>query len=61
MVLVCISFEDIFFGENSGKIFPSGIAADSYKKAVDSAMEKLKKEEVNNHDADLLKLSEPPS
>lgn len=28
----------------SGKIFPSGVAADSYKKAVDSAIEKLSQE-----------------
>lgn len=32
----------------SGKIFPSGIAADSYKKAVESAMQKLKKSEADS-------------
>lgn len=32
----------------SGKIFPSGIASDSYKKAVESAIEKLRNE-VANH------------
>jgi polyamine oxidase len=31
----------------SGKIFPSGVAADSYKKAVDSAIEKLRSLEAN--------------
>ncbi|XVF22923.1 hypothetical protein REPUB_Repub12eG0212600 [Reevesia pubescens] len=31
----------------SGKIFPSGIAADSYKKAVDSAIQKLRELEAN--------------
>ncbi|XP_009611356.1 polyamine oxidase 1 isoform X1 [Nicotiana tabacum] len=33
----------------SGKIFPSGIAADSYKKAVDSAIQKLRSQEGNNN------------
>ncbi|KAG8486439.1 hypothetical protein CXB51_019753 [Gossypium anomalum] len=33
--------------DRSGKIFPSGIAADSYKKAVDSAIQKLKGLESN--------------
>ncbi|KAA3469516.1 polyamine oxidase 1 [Gossypium australe] len=33
--------------DRSGKIFPSGIAADSYKKAVDSAIQKLKGRESN--------------
>ncbi|KAF8403785.1 hypothetical protein HHK36_011891 [Tetracentron sinense] len=31
--------------DQSGKIFPSGIAADSYKKAVDSAIQKLRYQE----------------
>ncbi|GKU88606.1 hypothetical protein SLEP1_g2850 [Rubroshorea leprosula] len=31
--------------DRSGKIFPSGIAADSYKKAVDSAIQKLRDQE----------------
>ncbi|XVF22922.1 hypothetical protein REPUB_Repub12eG0212600 [Reevesia pubescens] len=33
--------------DRSGKIFPSGIAADSYKKAVDSAIQKLRELEAN--------------
>ncbi|OMP10058.1 Amine oxidase [Corchorus olitorius] len=33
--------------DRSGKIFPSGIAADSYKKAVDSAIQKLRDLEEN--------------
>lgn len=32
----------------SGKIFPSGIAADSYKKAVDLAIQKLRDLESNS-------------
>ncbi|KAM7472532.1 hypothetical protein LguiA_010715 [Lonicera macranthoides] len=44
----------------SGKIFPSGIAADSYKKAVDSAIEKLRTDEANHGD-DVANLYEPPS
>ncbi|GLT37086.1 hypothetical protein SLA2020_114220 [Shorea laevis] len=36
--------------DRSGKIIPSGIAADSYKKAVDSAIQKLRNQEVNNVD-----------
>ncbi|OIT40579.1 PREDICTED: polyamine oxidase 1 [Nicotiana attenuata] len=35
--------------DHSGKIFPSGIAADSYKKAVDSAIQKLRSQEGNNN------------
>ncbi|PSS24450.1 Polyamine oxidase [Actinidia chinensis var. chinensis] len=46
--------------DRSGKIFPSGIAADSYKKAVDSAIQKLRNQEANL-ESDLLKLSEPLS
>ncbi|KAF5943628.1 hypothetical protein HYC85_017705 [Camellia sinensis] len=38
-------------------IFPSGLAADSYKKAVDSAIRKLRNQEAN-HDSEL---SEAPS
>ncbi|KAE8727471.1 Polyamine oxidase 1 [Hibiscus syriacus] len=34
--------------DRSGRIFPSGIAADSYNKAVDSALQKLKGLESNN-------------
>ncbi|KAJ8573585.1 hypothetical protein K7X08_010096 [Anisodus acutangulus] len=41
--------------DHSGKIFPSGIAADSYKKAVDSAIQKLRSQEANHHeDASIL-------
>ncbi|XP_057498596.1 polyamine oxidase 1-like isoform X2 [Actinidia eriantha] len=43
--------------DRSGKIFPSGIAADSYKKAVDSAIQKLRNQEANL-ESDLLKFSE---
>ncbi|KAI4323437.1 hypothetical protein L6164_023043 [Bauhinia variegata] len=46
--------------DRSGKIFPSGIAADSYKKAVDSAIQKLKNEEANCVD-DSSKTMDPPS
>ncbi|KAA8515653.1 hypothetical protein F0562_018736 [Nyssa sinensis] len=46
--------------DRSGKIFPSGIAADSYKKAVESAIQKLRSQEAN-HESDISKLSEPPS
>lgn len=49
--------------DRSGKIFPSGIAADSYKKAVDSAIQRLSREA--NHDAstahDVSVLAETPS
>ncbi|KAL2495192.1 Polyamine oxidase 1 [Forsythia ovata] len=38
--------------DHSGKIFPSGIAADSYKKAVDSAIQKLRNQESNLDDDD---------
>ncbi|KAA8520220.1 hypothetical protein F0562_014476 [Nyssa sinensis] len=44
----------------SGKIFPSGVAADSYKKAVESAIQKLRNQEAN-HETDVPRLSEPPS
>ncbi|XP_059649135.1 polyamine oxidase 1-like [Cornus florida] len=47
--------------DRSGKIFPSGIAADSYKKAVDSAIQKLRNEEANNIEAELSELSETSS
>ncbi|KAI3448867.1 hypothetical protein Pfo_005532 [Paulownia fortunei] len=33
--------------DNSGKIFPRGVAADSYNKAVESAIEKLRNQESN--------------
>ncbi|XP_021890814.1 polyamine oxidase 1, partial [Carica papaya] len=45
--------------DRSGKIFPSGVAADSYKKAVDSAIQKLRSQEANYTD-DLSKTNEPP-
>ncbi|KAJ8747044.1 hypothetical protein K2173_011310 [Erythroxylum novogranatense] len=41
--------------DRSGKIFPSGLAADSYKKAVDTAIEKLRHQEAN-HDGEILEL-----
>jgi hypothetical protein len=48
MIVICISrayFYNLFVCWGySGKIFPSGVAADSYKKAVDSAIEKLSQE-----------------
>ncbi|KAF7836076.1 polyamine oxidase 1-like [Senna tora] len=46
--------------DRSGKIFPSGIAADSYKKAVDSAIQKLRSQEAD-HSGDVNKVTEPPS
>jgi polyamine oxidase len=55
----------------SGKLIPSGIAADSYKKAVDSAIQKLRNEEEdeandddannNNNINDGNKVTKPPS
>lgn len=47
--------------DRSGKIFPSGIAADSYKKAVDSAIQELKNQEASFGGVDVSKLIEPPS
>ncbi|KAJ9685637.1 hypothetical protein PVL29_017607 [Vitis rotundifolia] len=50
--------------DRSGKIFPSGVAADSYKKAVESAIQMIRHQEANHHGgggiggADLSKLSE---
>ncbi|XP_054813696.1 polyamine oxidase 1-like [Prosopis cineraria] len=46
--------------DRSGKIFPSGIAADSYKKAVESAIQKLKNQDAD-HGGDVNKITEPPS
>ncbi|XP_028784522.1 polyamine oxidase 1-like [Neltuma alba] len=46
--------------DRSGKIFPSGIAADSYKKAVDSAIQKLKNQDAD-HGGDVSKITESPS
>lgn len=37
--------------DRSGKIFPSGVAADSYKKAVDSAIQRLNNEADNSHES----------
>ena len=48
----------------SGKIFPSGVAADSYKKAVESAIQMIRQQEASHHGgggiggADLSKLTE---
>ncbi|KAK6933840.1 Amine oxidase [Dillenia turbinata] len=39
--------------DRSGKIFPSGMAADSYKKAVESAIQRLRSEEANCNGADV--------
>ncbi|XP_022893255.1 polyamine oxidase 1-like isoform X1 [Olea europaea var. sylvestris] len=46
--------------DDSGKIFPSGIAADSYKKAVESAIRTLRNEE-SNRDANVPVLAETPT
>ncbi|WMV10787.1 hypothetical protein MTR67_004172 [Solanum verrucosum] len=46
--------------DHSGKIFPSGIAADSYKKAVDAAIQKLRSQE-GNHNEDTEDAAETPS
>ncbi|KAL6129954.1 hypothetical protein ACLB2K_068336 [Fragaria x ananassa] len=43
----------------SGNLIPSGVAADSYKKAVDSAIEELRKLEADG--GDVSKVTEPPS
>lgn len=43
--------------DRRGKIFPSGVAAESYKKAVDAAIQKLRTQEAD-HDTDA---SEQPS
>ncbi|PON57535.1 Flavin amine oxidase [Trema orientale] len=45
----------------SGKIFPSGLAADSYKKAVDSAIRQLRIQEAEFRGSDVFKATEPPS
>ncbi|KAF3437936.1 hypothetical protein FNV43_RR20692 [Rhamnella rubrinervis] len=49
--------------DKSGKIYPSGIAADSYKKAVESAIRKLRNEEANpcGGGNNVCKVTEPPS
>ncbi|XP_022898010.1 polyamine oxidase 1-like [Olea europaea var. sylvestris] len=44
--------------DHSGKIYPSGIAADTYKKAVDSAIQKLRNQEANLDAAESSFLSE---
>jgi hypothetical protein len=45
----------------SGMIFPSGVAANSYKKAVDSAIQQLRSQEANRGVADITRVTEPPS
>nr|XP_011469503.1 PREDICTED: polyamine oxidase 1 isoform X2 [Fragaria vesca subsp. vesca] len=45
--------------DRSGNLIPSGVAADSYKKAVDSAIEELRKLEADG--GDVSKVTEPPS
>ncbi|KAM5552204.1 polyamine oxidase 1 [Rosa sericea] len=48
--------------DRSGNLIPSGLAADSYKKAVESAMEKLRELEADAcYDGDVSKVPEPPS
>lgn len=42
----------------SGNLIPSGVAADSYKKAVDSAIEELRKLEADG--GDVSKVTELP-
>lgn len=45
----------------SGNLIPSGLAADSYKKAVESAMEKLRKLEADAcYGGDVSIVTEPP-
>ncbi|CAH9091979.1 unnamed protein product [Cuscuta europaea] len=46
--------------DRSGKIFPSGIAADSYQKAVDSAIHKLRRQQANpdSTDSEVANISE---
>ncbi|CAA2958176.1 polyamine oxidase 1 [Olea europaea subsp. europaea] len=46
--------------DDSGKIFPSGIASDSYKKAVESAIRNLRNED-SNREADVSVLAETPT
>lgn len=60
VVYQLILFYFLFFSCYSGKIFPSGIAADSYKKAVDSAIQKLRSQE-GNHNEDTDDAAETPS
>ncbi|OVA19420.1 Flavin amine oxidase [Macleaya cordata] len=45
--------------DQSGNIFPSGLAADSYNKAVNSAIQELKNQEAKLHGTSTI--SEPPS
>lgn len=40
------------FGCYSGKIFPSGVAGDTYNKAVESAIQKLRTDQ-NTSDSDV--------
>jgi hypothetical protein len=45
----------------SGMIFPSGVAADLYKKAMDSEIQQLKSQEANHGGADVTGVTKPPS
>ncbi|XLS84723.1 hypothetical protein HN51_034889 [Arachis hypogaea] len=49
--------------DRSGKIFPSGIATDSYQKAVDSAIQNLRNQEAESggDHSSTSKVTEPPS
>ncbi|XP_062001690.1 polyamine oxidase 1 [Rosa rugosa] len=48
--------------DRSGNLIPSGLAADSYKKAVESAMEKLRELEADAcYGGNVSKVTEPPS
>ncbi|XP_027354836.1 polyamine oxidase 1-like [Abrus precatorius] len=47
--------------DRSGKIYPCGIAADSYKKAVDSAIQNLRNQESTESRGDCSKITESPS
>ncbi|KAG7014256.1 Polyamine oxidase 1 [Cucurbita argyrosperma subsp. argyrosperma] len=46
------------YDHRSGKIFPSGVAADSYKKAVDTAIQNLRNQGTDADDVSIV--SEPP-
>lgn len=48
------------FARFSGKIFPSGLAADSYKKAVDSAIDKLRNQQETDRVGDFSGDAEQP-
>uniref|UniRef100_A0A2N9F096 Uncharacterized protein n=1 Tax=Fagus sylvatica TaxID=28930 RepID=A0A2N9F096_FAGSY len=42
-------------------IFPSGVAADLYKKAMDSEIQQLRSQEANHGGADVTGVTKPPS